>query len=527
MPNFDQAIRILSAPENLPLLNLIKRGIEKESLRVTAEGKLAQSPHPSALGSALTHPRITTDFSEALLELITPPGKNLEETLSILEDIHKVVYHHIGDELLWVNSMPCAIGEDKAIPIARYGSSNVARMKEVYRLGLGNRYGRTMQTIAGIHYNWSAPDECLSLLQTACGSHLSFQEYKTQAYFGLIRNFRRHTWLLLYLFGAAPALCRSFVKGRHHQLSPMDAEGHTLYAPYGTSLRMGDLGYQSSAQESLYVCYNDLNSYIKTLQKGLAEPYEGYEKLGTRDDNGDYLQLNTHLLQIENEFYSTIRPKRTTRRGETPIKALRERGVEYIEVRCIDLNPFEQIGLDLLQARFLDIFLLNCLLRDSPEITPQDNKMLMANQMTAVYEGRKPGLRLQRSGEAVSLNDWASELFDEMKPVAELLDTNQSDDYYQQALSQIKERIEDPDKTPSARILAELRESNISYFQWALKKSREHKAIAATDPPNPALIAQYTEYASQSVTEQRRIEEADQMSFEDYLAHYFSQHKTV
>lgn len=527
MPNFDQALRILSAPENLALLNLIKRGIEKESLRVTTEGKLSQSPHPNALGSALTHPRITTDFSEALLELITPPGKNLEETLAILDDIHKVVYHQIGDELLWVNSMPCAIGEDKAIPIARYGSSNVARMKEVYRLGLGNRYGRTMQTIAGIHYNWSAPDECLSILQTASGNSLSFQEYKTQAYFGLIRNFRRHTWLLLYLFGAAPAICRSFVKGRQHRLTPMDTEGHTLYAPYGTSLRMGDLGYQSSAQESLYVCYNDLDSYIKTLQKGLAEPYEGYAKLGTKDANGDYVQLNTHLLQIENEFYSTIRPKRTTRRGETPMKALRERGVEYIEVRCIDLNPFEQSGLDKLQARFLDIFLLNCLLRDSPAITPEDNGMLLANQLATVYEGRKPGLTLQRGGQTISLTDWAEELFEQMKPVAELLDANGDGGCYQQTLSQVGERISDPEKTPSARILAELKNNNISYFQWGLKKSREHKAIAAANPPDAQLIAHYDDLARQSEIEQRRIEEADDISFEEYLARYYSQHQAL
>lgn len=527
MPNFEQAIRILSAPENLPLLKHIKRGIEKESLRVTAEGKLAQSPHPKGLGSALTHPRITTDFSEALLELITPPGTDLDETMTLLENIQKVVYQEIGDEMLWVNSMPCAITEDAAIPIARYGSSNVAQMKEVYRLGLGNRYGRTMQTIAGIHYNWSAPDECLSILQTACGNGLSFQEYKTQAYFGLIRNFRRHTWLLLYLFGAAPAICRSFVKGRQHRLTPLDAEGHTLHAPYGTSLRMGDLGYQSAAQESLYVCYNDLASYINTLQKGLTEPYKAYQQLGTKDANGDYQQLNTNLLQIENEFYSTIRPKRTTRRGETPIKALRERGVEYIEVRCIDLNPFEQIGLDRTQARFLDIFLLNCLLRDSPEITPDDNRMLLHNQLTTVYEGRKPGLRLQRDEESPLLTEWAEKLFEEMAPVAELLDAGQEDSSYRETLALVRERISDADKTPSARILAELKTGNISYFQWALKKSREHKAVAESNPPNAALLDQYREYARQSELDQKRLEEADSISFDEYLAQYYSQHKIV
>src|SRR5690606_38237 len=358
--------------------------------RVTPEGKLAMTPHPKGLGSALTHPRITTDFSEALIELITPPSTDIASTLQTLADIHRVTYDNIGDELLWVNSMPCALGDDSSIPIARYGTSNVAKMKEVYRTGLGNRYGRLMQTIAGIHYNWSAPDECINLLQTACGNSDSFQTFKTNAYFGLIRNFRRHTWLLLYLFGAAPAVCKSFVRDRPHQLVPLGDDSHTLHSPYATSLRMGDLGYQSSAQESLYVCYNNIDAYTRTLKDALATPYADYEALGLKDAEGNYLQLNTHLLQIENEFCSTVRPKRTTRSGETPLKALRERGIEYVEVRCIDLNPFVPLGIDREQADFLDIFLLYNLLIESEGIDEEEYQEILQNQLNTVYEGRKP-----------------------------------------------------------------------------------------------------------------------------------------
>ncbi|MCK9503126.1 MAG: glutamate--cysteine ligase [Porticoccaceae bacterium] len=525
MPDLKQALRILSASENLNLLTAIRRGIEKESLRVTPEGKLALTPHPRGLGSALTHPRITTDFSEALIELITPPATSIDTTLQTLADIHRVTYDNIGDELLWVNSMPCALGDDSSIPIARYGSSNVAKMKEVYRTGLGNRYGRLMQTIAGIHYNWSAPDECISLLQTACGNSDSFQTFKTNTYFGLIRNFRRHTWLLLYLFGAAPAVCKSFVRDREHQLVPLGDDNHTLHAPYATSLRMGNLGYQSSAQESLYVCYNDIDSYTQTLRAALATPYSAYEALGLKDADGNYVQLNTHLLQIENEFYSTVRPKRTTRSGETPLKALRERGIEYVEVRCIDLNPFVPAGIDREQADFLDIFLLYSLLTGSADIDREEYQEILENQLSTVYEGRKPGFTLQRRGQTVELRHWGSELLAAMAPVAALLDSAFATNRFSQCLATMQRRLDHSEETPSARILEELRQQKITFFQWGLAKSRQHKASIQACDVDAKTAAIYEEMAAQSLLDQAQIEAADTRTFEDYVAAYYAQHQ--
>jgi glutamate--cysteine ligase len=525
MPDLKQALRILSAPENLNLLTSIRRGIEKESLRVTPEGKLAMTPHPKGLGSALTHPRITTDFSEALIELITPPSTDIASTLQTLADIHRVTYDNIGDELLWVNSMPCALGDDSSIPIARYGTSNVAKMKEVYRTGLGNRYGRLMQTIAGIHYNWSAPDECINLLQTACGNSDSFQTFKTNAYFGLIRNFRRHTWLLLYLFGAAPAVCKSFVRDRPHQLVPLGDDSHTLHSPYATSLRMGDLGYQSSAQESLYVCYNNIDAYTRTLKDALATPYADYEALGLKDAEGNYLQLNTHLLQIENEFYSTVRPKRTTRSGETPLKALRERGIEYVEVRCIDLNPFVPLGIDREQADFLDIFLLYNLLIESEGIDEEEYQEILQNQLNTVYEGRKPGFSLRRRGKPIELRHWGTELLTAMAPVATMMDSAFASNRFSQCLARMQARLDDSEQTPSARILTALQEQKVTYFQWGLNKSREHKAnIQATDV-DAETAAAYREMAKQSLLDQAQIEAADNRTFEEYVAAYYAQHQ--
>ena len=298
----------------------MRRGVEKESLRALPGGGVAMTPHPASLGSALTHPHITTDFSESQVELITGAHASVQACVDELHTIQNVTTRALGDEMLWASSMPCGLPADDVIPIGQYGTSNVGRSKSVYRMGLGYRYGRRMQTISGIHYNWSLPD------------------VNSDAYFGLIRNFRRQAFLLLYLFGASPAVCSTFVAGRQHQLQSLNA--HTMYLPYATSLRMGRLGYQSEAQASLAVSYNSLEGYGNSLEDALTRRYPPYEAIGVRGPDGAYRQLDTSLLQIENEFYGTIRPKRVIHSGERPLHALRERGVEYVEVRLMDLDPF-------------------------------------------------------------------------------------------------------------------------------------------------------------------------------------------
>src|SRR5438128_3515438 len=240
----------MKLPENL---RGMRRGIEKESLRVRPDGSLAQTLHPAALGSALTHPHITTDFSESQLELITGVQPSVESCLEELTFIHHAVYRHIGEEILWCASMPCSLPSDHLIPIGRYGTANVGRAKTVYRLGLAHRYGRRMQAISGIHYNFSLPG------------------VTDEQDFGLIRNFRRNSWLLLYLFGASPAVCSSFVAGRDHELTELAPGTH--YAPHATSLRMGRLGYQSDAQASPCVSYNNLKDYTAPLSRLITDAY--------------------------------------------------------------------------------------------------------------------------------------------------------------------------------------------------------------------------------------------------------------
>jgi glutamate--cysteine ligase len=513
-------LALLSGSAKAPLLTGITRGIEKESLRVEPEGHLAKTPHPETLGSALTHPSITTDYSEALLEFITAPSSSIDDVLDELDEIHRFTYQQINKELLWASSMPCQLGDDSSIPVGKYGNSNIGKMKQVYRVGLGNRYGRLMQTIAGIHYNFSVPDALWRELQADSGDKGSLQDFKTSGYFALIRNFRRYSWLLLYLLGAAPAVCKSFVRGRDHQLQPVGKDTHSLYTAYATSLRMGDLGYQSEAQSSLTVCYNDLDQYVRTLSSALERPYPAYEKIGLKDDKGNYKQLNTALLQIENEFYSSIRPKRTAHSGETPLTALVDGGVEYIEVRCIDVNPLLPCGIDASTIRFLDTFLLFCLLQDSPETNNAEYARIPENIIRTVYQGRDPNLMLLRGEEEVALRDWGASLLEAMLPVAELLDAAHQSEDYRDVLAHMSDRLADDRTTPAATLLQEMADNQETYYSMAMRKACEHRQHFIERPLTDDTIAKYRQLASNSLQLQAEIEASDSLSFEEFLNAY-------
>jgi len=481
----------------------IRRGIEKESLRIRSDGTLALTPHPAQLGSALTHPRITTDFSESQLELITGVHGNVESCLEELTQIHQFVYRAIGDEMLWVGSMPCGLPTDETIPIACYGFSNIGHAKTVYRMGLGYRYGRRMQTISGIHYNWSMPG-------------LSNAEY-----FSLIRNFRRHSFLLLVLSGASPAVCASFVSGRAHKLQTI--RGNTLGLPYATSLRMGRLGYQSDAQASLAVSYNSLEEYSASVLEALTRPYPDYQDIGIRNPGGEYNQLSTSLLQIENEFYGTIRPKRVILPGERPLHALMDRGVEYVEVRCIDLNPFEPIGIGAPTARFLDLFLLHCLLAESPPDTPGEIAALERNQQNVSERGRTPGLLLERDGQYVALADWGEELLEEFAPIAERMDAANRSAGYAEALSSAHAALRDPACLPSARVLEVMTaDFDGAYVRFICDRSEKARRFLLGLPWDGHAASRFAQLSEASIAAQIALEATERLTFEEYLQQYLA-----
>lgn len=507
--------------------NLIKdglKGIEKESLRIAKNGFIAQTPHPASLGSALTHPHITTDYSEALLEFITPPSENIQDTLKFMDNIHQFVYDNLTeDELLLATSMPCGINGDESIPIAQYGKSNIGTMKHIYRRGLWYRYGRTMQAIAGIHFNYSVPQALWPTLQKLENSTNELDEFISESYFGLVRNFLRQGWIILYLFGASPAICKNFFKGREHLFGEFEQfDRYTLFHPYATSLRMSDIGYKSTNQASLDIDYNTLDGYVKSLARAIETPYPDYEEIGVKV-NGEYRQLNSNTLQIENEFYSTIRPKQIAESCEKPTLALKRRGVRYVEIRSLDLDVYNPVGIDENTSRFIEALLLTCLLQDSPYCEDGEKDVINQNQLTVAHEGRKPGIELLKDGQKVRLQDWAHEILDSMRPVCKILDDDDENQSYEKALLIQLEKINNPNFTPSAKILSGMRENESAFAPYVLKKSVEHEDYFRAQRLDREETDKCRQLAEQSHIRQKEIEDNDELPFDTFLQNYFSQ----
>jgi glutamate--cysteine ligase len=500
------------------------KGLEKESLRITPAGEIATSPHPRVLGSALTHPEITTDYSEALIELITPPFTDSRDTLRYLEELHRFVHANLNGELLLATSMPCRIKGDESIPIAVYGSSNIGRMKHIYRRGLAYRYGRAMQAIAGVHFNYSVNEALWPFLQELCGDHKPLDSFIAERYFSMIRNAQRFGWLILYLFGASPACSKSFFVGREALAAKFAAfDTDTLYRPHATSLRMSDIGYKNSNQSSLDISANDLEGYVTSLSRAISTPYPPYQRIGVKVD-GEYRQLNANILQIENEFYSTIRPKQPTHSGEKPTLALKKRGIRYLELRSVDLNSYDPAGISLEQMRFLEMFMLLCLLADSPPMGPEEKAAAADNLLLTACCGRRADVSLQRDGRAIPLRTWAEELCMAMEPIARILDGNACDHPFSASLGQQRSALADPDShLPSARILREMRREGETFVDFALRMSMEHAKYFRGRPLPGEIDWQMRRRAQESLARQREIEEHDRLSFDEFLVRYFAQ----
>ena len=495
------------------------KGVEKESLRISPDGFLAQTPHPVALGSALTNRYITTDFSEALLEFVTPAFPTTWEALRFICDIHQFTYAELEDELLWTSSMPCRIPPDRQIPLARYGDSNVGRMKTIYRRGLGYRYGREMQLIAGVHFNYSLPDAFWPAYRAILGSELDDREFRSAQYLAMIRNFRRMGWLILYLFGASPAVCKSFA-GAAASLPSLNAD--TWYEPWATSLRMSDLGYSNQNQSAINISLNSLDEYVRDLSSAICTPEPAYEEIGVKV-NGRYRQLNANLLQIENEYYSPVRPKRVARSGEQPTAALRRDGIQYVEIRSLDINVFDPSGINQNTMRFIEAFLVYCLLEDSPELGDCELEEVRENHTATAKRGRDPDFRLIRDGAPVALRTWASEILRKVLVVAEAIDAGSGDQSYAAAVRCQQGTVDAPETTLSAKIVAELQQTGSSFFEFALDMARCHRdyfgSIAPLRTPQARLLA---DEAADSIRRQQEIEAADAMSLDEYLQGYFT-----
>lgn len=497
-------------------------GLEKECLRVNTEGSISQTPHPRVLGSALTHPYITTDYSEALLELITPPMSDVDQALSFLCDTQKFVYDNLAEELLWATSMPCVVAGETGLPIAEYGTSNQGTMKHVYRRGLGYRYGHVMQVIAGVHFNFSFPDNFWEAYQVLQQSKQSHQEFIAESYFNLLRNLQRIGWVIPYLFGASPAVCKSFLNGADTNLHVFNK--NTYYLPYATSLRMGDIGYQNNKEneKGVRANYNSLPEYVNSLKYAMETNCLEYEKIGIKV-NGEYRQLNTNILQIENEYYSTVRPKQILKGNEKPIIALTKRGVQYVELRSLDVNAYNPTGVDTDQLYFLRALMLFCLLNDSPPILRHDEKAIDRNELNVAHAGRDSNMKLSCCDKQVSIKAWGMELCDQLQGCCEILDKFENGHPHVATLQQQREKFHEPDITPSAVMLADMRQHQEGFYHFAKRMSQQHQEYFNRYILADEIRQKYINLAESSLQQQQILETGNEESFEDYLQAYFMQ----
>lgn len=505
----------LNAPDWYDCFRGIKRGFEKECLRVDAERGLATTPHPKALGASLTHPLITTDYSEGLLEFITPPTDVLDEPLKILTELHQYTHQVLDNEILWSGSFPCVLPGDSEIPIAQYGNSNVGRRKAIYRQGLGHRYGRRMQTIAGVHYNFSFPSRFWEKYHVLLRSSLPIQDFISEQYLALSRNCLRWGWLFPLLFGSSPAMDASFFNEKKTDLEVF--RGDTLLGRFATSLRLSDVGYHNPLKAKPLISYNSYADYIATMQRAIRTEVPAYD---FHAPDG-YAQLNNTILQTEDEYYALIRPKRVAKGDERMLTALIQRGIEYVEVRALDVNPFSPIGVLPETQYFLDAFLLLCLLTDSPPLSSAEHARIEKNLQAVANQGRALSLQLQDEAGVRSCMTLAFEKLDEMVDVAALLDKAYTRTNFSEALACVRGKLESH-TLPSARIIADMLAAQQSFIEVTWQQSMMHHHYFKEKKLSGYISDYYATLAFESVKAAEALEQKTQISFDVYLQQYLA-----
>lgn len=518
IPDVSDSLSWLKA--NPQTIKGIVRGIEREGLRINSNGVLSNTLHPKELGSSLTHKWITTDFAEVLLEFITPFDTSISYVLDFLRDTHRYVARNLNKEHLWPMSMPCFIDKSEEIQVAQYGASNVGLMKMIYREGLKNRYGASMQMISGVHYNFSLP-LIFWKIRDGATDEVNGKNIISNGYLRLIRNYYRYGWIIPYLFGASPGACSSFLNNQKTDLPFEEGLSGLIYLPYATSLRLSKIGYNNNSHIQLNITFNNLEEYIHMIKKATKTTFSDYLKIGLKKD-GKYLQLNTNILQIENELYSPIRPKRATFGDELPSDALIRGGIQYIEVRSLDLNPFSPIGINQEQACFLDLFLVWCTLAEESEISKNELYYIQNNWNLVVLEGRKPGiiLSIDCGRKELPLKTFGKELFKDLKQIAETIDYNNKNRQYQNVCVKLSLSFDHPELVYSTYILEKMKQYGINKLGLIL--ANKYSKILRKEPFKLLNNNFFIKEKNQSWKQKKEIENAKMISFEKFLENHLS-----
>ncbi len=466
-------------------------GFEKEGIRITDQGVLSRTPHPENLGSSLMHPAITTDFTEAQMELITPPARRIRDSLDHMKALHAYADAAMADtELIWPLSMPPKLpANEDDIPLAVYGNSSIAQKKTLYREGIGLRYGRKRLTISGVHYNFSLPD-------TKDGLPITISE----SYFHIIRNLYRKLPYLTYLFGASPAFDKSFDPSGIHRFKKHKRS--TYYGQFATCLRLSDIGYTSQVQDRLPISYNSARAYARDLEKSGTTFNPGYEKFSFPQ----LRQLNANYLQTEGELYAPFRPKQETKPDEPLVDALKLRGVGRLEIRLPDIDPEIPAGVCPDTIRFLHLAVLNALINESPTLGSSEERQIKAAQEQVLFFGRKKGLRIPDKGTIIFFHETGRRYSEGLYKLAEKMDKSSDSNHYQTSVDRQIKKWNTPELTPSGRQLSHLLDTPMEFIEYGLGIARNNATHYKAQTPEPAFQAELDKLTRGSIKQQARLE---------------------
>ena len=394
-------------------------GIEWESLRAHSDGKLSLTPHPEVFGDKLTNPLITTDFSESQIEIITPTFDSIDEAFDVFSLLADLVNASLpDDEYLWFQSIPCILPYYDRIPIARYGEEGVE--SERYRIELAKKYGVKKQMISGVHFNFSFAEDSLEKLYEITESELGFKEFKNDVYLKIARNYLRYCWLIIYLTGCSIGSHGTFSKDCIYLMDARDAYG-SYYSTQGPSFRNASCGYKNL--KGLYPSYNTIDEFTRDVQSFI--------------DKGD--------LSEAKELYTQIRLK--PKHPLDMLNSLKEDGIEYIEIRTLDINPFYKCGLIRHDMKFLHLFLIYMAVKSESDYDGWQ-KEAKINEERSAERAYDESMRLLKDGEEITLKKWASEIINEMYGMCEVLGI---EEYH--TLKLMHDRVSNPDLTYGKRLL--------------------------------------------------------------------------
>ena len=485
-----------------------KIGIEREGLRVT-HNKLSDTMHPKLLGSSLTNKFITTDFAETQLELITHPLATKKNVINFLEDLHFFVHREIEDEI-WPFSMPPYIEKESDIEIADFGNSNSGLFRKTYRRGLSHRYGRFMQSISGLHLNYSFSNSLIQSILEQCSLPDDINT-RSEIYLKALRNIQKNNWLLLYFFGCSSFISKNFYNDKLNLLNHKDS----YYLPDSTSLRMSELGYQNQNQSGHHVSFDTLDEYcndLLNLTEALSDKYESIDLF--RD--GQHQQLNQNFLQIEAEYYASCRPKSDVSQEGRPINILKSNGINYLELRSLDINPFSNIGIDAQTIGFLEAFLIYNCLSECTYLSSKSAEELKRNDLEVSKNGRSKFTKLLKNNSDISLYDEGSRILDGMSDISQALGHDQS------FLEYYRSMLRDSSKTLSGRFALKTFEEDLEIEEFGYSLSKTYKDyFHKYNPKAKNFIEIIKSEVKRSEEEKKDIDLETQVSFHDYLKKYY------